>query len=71
MIKQQKEMEKNGYEILTVDFNTTISIKENKGGSIVKDSFREHLENLIEKWDLIDISPKRGTFTWINRRKGK
>jgi len=50
------------------DFNTTMHPREKRGGSIVRDSSREKLENLIYTLDLIDVHPSKGRFTWNNRR---
>ena len=41
---------------------------EKRGGSMVQDPFQGTLEYLISKWDLIDIKPKRGKYTWIDIR---
>jgi hypothetical protein len=52
--------------IIVGDFNVTISSQEKKGGSMVRDPLREKVEELIEDWDLIDIKPIRGKYTWSN-----
>ena len=52
------------------DFNVTISADEIIGGSRVRDPFGKRLEDLTSLWGLIDINPKRGKFTWRNKRIG-
>jgi len=56
--------------IIAGDFNTTLHHKEKKGGSIAQDISREHLEDLIYAYHLLDIKPSNGRFTWSNRRLG-
>ena len=52
------------------DFNVTISPEERRGGTKVMDPYGERLEDLISLWNLTDIVPKNGTFTWSNKRMG-
>jgi len=56
--------------IIAGDFNTTLHQGEKKGGSIVRDPFREHLEDLILELDLFDVHPSKGKYTWSNKRLG-
>ena len=42
------------------DFNVTISPEEKKGGSKVRDPFREIVEDVIASWRLVDIKQKKG-----------
>ena len=56
--------------ILARDLNITLNVKEKKGGSIVWDPLREMVEDIMSNWDLEDIKPSRGKFTWLNRRIG-
>ena len=49
--------------IIARDFNATISSKERRGGSLVKDPFGEHFEALIANLDVVDIKPKKGMYT--------
>ena len=53
--------------IIAIDFNTTISLEEKKGGSKVRDPFGERLEDLALQWGLTDIKPKNGVFTWSDK----
>ena len=80
-IQEQKESFWNSLEdqcsrkkqcpcIIVGDFNVTISAEECKGGTKARDPFGERLEDLISYWDLIDIKPKNGKFTWNNKRIG-
>ena len=50
--------------------NITLSPNEKKGGSCGKDFMQEYVENLMQDWDLIDLKPKSGRFTWSNHRVG-
>ena len=52
------------------DFNVTISADEHRGGTKVRDPFGERLEDLISQWNLADIKPKNGVYTWNNKRTG-
>jgi len=52
------------------DFNIILDSKE-KRGSIIMDPFREICEDIISNWDLIDVVPKKGRFTWTNKRQGR
>jgi hypothetical protein len=49
--------------IVARDFNTTLNQAKKKGASIVKDPFRECMEDLITSWDLVDIKLIRGGIT--------
>ena len=52
------------------DLNVTLASSEKKGGSLVRDPSREWVEDIILGWDLLDIKPARGKFTWTNKRVG-
>ena len=56
--------------IVAGDLNVTVVANEKKGGSPVKDPAREWVEDIILGWDLIDIKPAKGKFTWTNKRIG-
>jgi exonuclease III len=56
--------------IIAGDFNTTLHQGEKKGGSIVRDQFRENMEDLITDLDLFDVKPSKGKYTWSNKRTG-
>jgi hypothetical protein len=56
--------------IIVGDLNVTLSLGEKKGGSIVRDPCREWAEDIILDWDLEDIKPPRGKYTWSNKRTG-
>jgi hypothetical protein len=56
--------------IFAGDFNTTLHPKEKKGGSLVRDPSREHFDDLISSFNLMDIKPTNGHFTWSNRHVG-
>ena len=44
--------------------------RKKKGGSPVRDPAREWVEDIIMDWDLEDIKPSKGKFTWTNKRVG-
>jgi exonuclease III len=56
--------------VLAGDLNVTLATSEKKGGSPVRDPAREWVEDLMLDWDLEDIKPTKGKFTWTNRRSG-
>ena len=56
--------------IIVGDLNITLALSEKRGGSIVRDPAREWVEDLMQEWDLIDIKPLNGKFTWSNKRIG-
>ena len=56
--------------IIAGDLNVTLSLADKKGGLIVRDPAREWVEDLMLDWDLEDIIPDSGKFTWSNKRIG-
>ena len=56
--------------ILAGDLNITLSQAEKKGGNPIRDPAREWVEDLIAEWDLEDIKPLKGKYTWTNKRIG-
>lgn len=56
--------------ILARDLNITLSDRGKRGSSKVRDPSREWVEDIISEWDLEDIKPLRGNFTWTNKRLG-
>ena len=56
--------------IVAGDLNVTLATNEKKGGSPVRDPSREWIEDIILDWELIDIKPNKGNFTWSNKRIG-
>jgi ribonuclease HI/exonuclease III len=56
--------------ILGGDFNVTLAQDEKRGGSIVRDPAREWVEDIAAAWDLLDIKPTKGRYTWTNKRIG-
>jgi len=51
-------------------FNTIMQNFEKRGGSIVRESSSENMEYLISTFDLMDIQPTSGLFTWSNKIHG-
>eukprot|EP00253_Pinus_taeda_P004106 PITA_04106 len=56
--------------IIAGDMNVTLAVNEKKGGSPVRDPAREWVEDLMLGWELEDIKPTSGKFTWSNKRVG-
>jgi hypothetical protein len=56
--------------ILVGDLNIIISSYEKRGGIFGPDPFWSNLEEPIADWDLLDIPPLCGSFTWSNMRAG-
>lgn len=56
--------------IIGGDLNTHLSPREKKGGSKVRDPFSENLTDLMSDWDMEDIKPIKGNYTWNNRWVG-
>jgi hypothetical protein len=56
--------------IFVGDFNTTLHVFEKRGIFLVRDSSREYMEDLVASYDLMDIKPPHGRFTWSNMRQG-
>jgi exonuclease III len=56
--------------ILGGDLNITLATSEKKGGTIVCNPAREWVEDLMSFWELEDIKPTKGKYTWTNKRVG-
>jgi len=56
--------------IIAGDLTVTLVAEEKKGGTPVRDQAREWVEDIILGWDLLDIKPSNGKFTWSNKRLG-
>ena len=48
----------------------TLDPCEKKGGVHGKYFMQDVVENMIQDWDLVDLKPKLGCFTWSNQRVG-
>ena len=59
-----------GNILIAGDLNVTLSQEEKRGGSRVRDPIRETIDEIILDWDLMDIKPTSGKYTWNNRRTG-
>eukprot|EP00253_Pinus_taeda_P006193 PITA_06193 len=53
------------------DLNIILDPKEKKGGIQSRDPFSRTVGNLIQRWDLVDLKPVKGKFTWTNNRTGE
>ena len=56
--------------IIAGDLNVTLAVEEKNGGSSVRYQAREWVEDIILDWELEDIKPSHGKFTWTNKRRG-
>ena len=56
--------------VLAGDLNISLSPKEKKGGQCGRDFMLAFVEEIISNWDLNDLKPKSGRFTWSNHRAG-
>ena len=56
--------------IIVGDLNLIFDSKEKRGGNKSKDQMLPLVEDLMHQWDLLDIKPSRGLFTWTNNRVG-
>jgi hypothetical protein len=63
-----KDLEFVSNSVIVGDFNIILYNSEKRCGNIVRDLYREKMEELIVEWDLIDIKPIKGKYTWTNRR---
>ena len=52
------------------DLNIVMEPMEKRGGNIGKDPFQEMVDSLIHSHYLLDLNPKKGSFTWTNNRLG-
>ena len=59
-----------GNAILAREKNVILSQDEKRGGSLVRDPIREIVDETILEWDLMDVNPTSGKYTWNNRRIG-
>ena len=59
-----------GNVILARDLNVILSQDEKQGGSLVRDPIREIVDETILEWDLMDVKPSTGKYTWNNKRIG-
>ena len=50
--------------------NVILSQDEKRGGSLVRDPIREIVDEISMEWDLMDVNPTAGKYTWNNRRIG-
>ena len=59
-----------GNVVLAGDLNVILSQEEKIGGSLVRDPIRELVDDIILDWNLIDVKPTTGNYTWNNKRIG-
>jgi ribonuclease HI/exonuclease III len=69
-IRNLAETENVENVIIAGDLNLTLLLSEKRGGNIVRSPAREWVEDLMQEWDLLDIKPSNGKYTWSNKRIG-
>ncbi|XP_057821204.2 uncharacterized protein LOC131033917 [Cryptomeria japonica] len=56
--------------VFASDFNAILASNEKKGGIQRIGMAQKDFQDFVDKNQLLDVAPKNGTFTWINRRIG-
>lgn len=56
--------------VIAGDLNILLDLKEKRGGNNNKDLLLPLVEDIIQQWDLLDLKPKKGRYTWNNNRTG-
>jgi len=56
--------------IIAGDLNIIMKEKEKRGGTSNRDPMLDEVEELFQRWDLLDFNPIRGIYTWSNNRVG-
>ena len=56
--------------IIAGDLNLTLATNEKKGGFPIRDPAREWVEDISLDWELKDIKPTQGKYTWSNKHLG-
>lgn len=69
-IRNQADLVNLENTIIAGDLNLTLLSVDKSGGNIVCDLAREWAEDLMQDWDLLDIKPISGKYTWTNKRIG-
>ena len=54
--------------ILASHLNIILNQAEKRGGSLVRDPIREQVDELVLDWEVSDVIPSKGKFTWTNKR---
>ena len=54
--------------IIGGDLNVTLATTKKKGGSIVQYPTREWVKDIMSEWELEDVKPTKGNYTWSNKR---
>lgn len=69
-IKNQANLANLENIIIVGDLNLTLLSSDKRGGTIVRDPAREWAKDLMQDWNLLDIKPSSGKYTWSNKRIG-
>eukprot|EP00253_Pinus_taeda_P008616 PITA_08616 len=69
-IRQQADLTNLENIIILGDLNLTLHPSEKRGGNVVRDPAREWVEDIVQDWDLLDIKPSSGKYSWSNKRVG-
>lgn len=69
-IRHQADLTNLENIIIVGDLNLTLHPSEKRGGNVVRDPAREWVEDIVQNWDLLDIKPSSGKYSWSNKRVG-
>ena len=56
--------------ILARDLNAILNQAKKRGGYMVRDPIRKQVDELILDWEVSEVIPSKGKFTWTNKRMG-
>ncbi|XP_059068896.1 uncharacterized protein LOC131859315 [Cryptomeria japonica] len=59
---------RNDKVVVVGDFNALLDLDEKKGGLRMSNKIMEDFRDFVMQNHLMDVVPKNGTFTWMNRR---
>ena len=48
-----------------------MNLKEKRGGSSTRDQIIHVVKDIILEWELTDLKPTKGLYTWTNNRTGE
>eukprot|EP00253_Pinus_taeda_P016420 PITA_16420 len=68
---QNSALDLHKIKALCKDLNIVLKPKEKRGGNNNRDHLLPFVEDLIQRWDLLDFSPIRGLYTWTNNKTGE
>lgn len=69
-IRQQADLTNMENTIIAGELNLILHSSKKRGGNIVRDPAREWVEDILQDWDMLDIKPSSGKYSWSNKRMG-